>query len=121
MTKRVIWRVIIIAIGFAAALFIYRYLFVSGKPIEDPGVEAVGGPAAGAPVDDEFLRLLDRLEEIELDADAVFNHPVWDSLENFRRELVPEPVGRRNPFAPAGFEAGTTTEATPTPPATRGR
>jgi len=118
MTKRVIFRVIIMAIGFAAALFIYRYLFVSGEPSEPPGVEAFGlRPSDGAPVDDEFLRLLDRLEEIRLDADLVFNHPVWESLENFRRELVPEPAGRKNPFAPPGFEVETTTAAT----TTRGR
>ncbi|MBI4136245.1 MAG: hypothetical protein HY481_01705 [Candidatus Vogelbacteria bacterium] len=115
MTKRVIFRVIMIAIGLAAALFIYRYLFVGGEPSEPPGVEALGVRSGGAaPVDDEFLRLLDRLEEIQLDADAVFNHPVWESLENFRRALVPEPAGRRNPFAPPGFEAGTTTAATTT-------
>src|SRR3989344_1890274 len=54
MTKRVIFRVIIMAIGFAAALFIYRYLFVSGEPSEPPGVEAFGfRPSDGAPVDDK--------------------------------------------------------------------
>lgn len=112
MTKRVIFRIIIITVGLAVALFIYRYLFVSGAPAEAPGVEATSARPAAAPVDDEFLRLLDRLEDIELDADAVFNHPVWESLENFRRALVPEPVGRRNPFAPPGFEIATTSTTT---------
>ncbi|MBI2100519.1 MAG: hypothetical protein HYT47_00645 [Candidatus Vogelbacteria bacterium] len=118
MTRRLIFRLIITSVAFAAALFLYRYLFVRSAPAEAPGVEAVGARAPGRQVDDEFLRLLDRLEDIELDAAAVFNHPVWDSLENFRRPLVPEPVGRRNPFAPPGFEVvGTSTAAT----TTRGR
>ncbi|MBI2097578.1 MAG: hypothetical protein HYT46_01425 [Candidatus Vogelbacteria bacterium] len=121
MTKRVIFKIIILAVGFAAALFIYRALFVSGEPSEPPGVEATSARPSGAPVDDEFLRLLDRLEDIELDAEAVFNHPVWDSLVNFRRALVSEPAGRKNPFAPPGFDAGETATTSTSATTTRGR
>lgn len=114
MTKLAIFRLLIIVLAVAAAFFVYRFFFVAGEPAEAPGVESLIPPAGLAPrADDEFLKLLRRLQGVELDAEVVFNHPVWESLENFRRELVPEPRGRRNPFAPTGFDAPVTT----TPPA----
>ena len=117
MTKRAIFRLLIIALAVAAAFFVYRFFFVAGAPAEAPGVESLIVPAgleAEPRADDEFFKLLNRLQGIELDAEIVFNHPVWESLENFRRELVPEPRGRRNPFANPGFDVPGTIISTTT-------
>lgn len=112
MNQRIIIRIIVLAALLAAAFFAYRFFFVAGREAETPGVEALSSrESGGVPVDDEFLRLLVSLQGIELDANAVFNHPVWEGLENFRRELVPEERGRRNPFAPAGLDGSATSTA----------
>lgn len=47
----------------------------------------------------ELLATLLELKEINLDS-SIFEDPVFRSLEDFSQELVPQPTGRRNPFAP---------------------
>ena len=46
-----------------------------------------------------FLAKLRRLQEIDLDG-SLFNDSSFASLVNFRQDLVEEPTGRENPFAP---------------------
>ena len=117
MTKRAIFKLIIIAFVLVAAFFLYRFFFVKDQSVEKIGVESVVAVTPESKIDNEFLGLLARLQRIELDAPSVFNHPVWQSLENFRRALVPEPRGRRNPFAITGADLITaTTTATTTAP-----
>lgn len=120
MSKRAIFRLIIIAVAIAVAFLVYRFFFVAGGEAV-PGVESLAGaPAGPGPADDEFFKLLERVKGIELNAEAVFNHPVWESLENFRRPLLPEPAGRRNPFLPPGLD-GFAGSGTSTATTTRGR
>lgn len=57
------------------------------------------------------LDALLQLRTIELRGD-VFSDPAFLSLRDFRSEIVPEPVGRRNPFAPLGA-SDTTSTVTP--------
>jgi hypothetical protein len=47
----------------------------------------------------ELLRLQALLEAIEMDT-SLFSDPRFISLVDFRIVLVPEPVGRPNPFVP---------------------
>lgn len=47
----------------------------------------------------EILRLLLDMRTIRLDS-SIFENPAFASLQNFGRDIVPEPVGRTNPFAP---------------------
>jgi hypothetical protein len=49
--------------------------------------------------DQELIALLLELKSIHLD-DTLFMDPLFKSLEDFGKELVTEPVGRLNPFAP---------------------
>ncbi|MDP2650411.1 MAG: hypothetical protein Q8P16_02490 [bacterium] len=53
----------------------------------------------------EILKLLLDMRSIRLDS-AVFGNPAFATLQDFGREIVPEPVGRPNPFAPAAGSAG---------------
>jgi hypothetical protein len=47
----------------------------------------------------EILRLLLDMRSIRLDS-SIFENPAFGSLRDFGRDIVPEPVGRTNPFAP---------------------
>lgn len=53
-------------------------------------------------VDQELIALLLELRSIELDP-ALFDDARFESLEDSGQELVSEPVGRPNPFAPLGL------------------
>ncbi len=115
MSTRAIYKLLIILGALVGAFFLYRYFFVpSDGGAETPGLEAVGGlsglSGAEAAADDEFIRLLERLQGVELNSD-LFASPAWNSLVNFRVELVPEDKGRRNPFAPTGFDPVASTTA----------
>ena len=55
-------------------------------------------------IESELIALLLQLREVELDP-SLFGDPVFQSLRDFSTELVPEPVGRQNPFAPLGAAA----------------
>lgn len=46
-----------------------------------------------------LLTFLLDLRAVKLD-ERIFSDPVFKSLEDFGQELVAEPVGRENPFAP---------------------
>ena len=46
----------------------------------------------------EILRLLLDMRSIRLDS-SIFENPAFASLRDFGREIIPEPVGRTNPFA----------------------
>ncbi|MBL4644611.1 MAG: hypothetical protein JKX80_01965 [Candidatus Pacebacteria bacterium] len=45
----------------------------------------------------EILRLLLDMRSIRLD-DTIFKNPAFTSLRDFGRDIIPEPVGRTNPF-----------------------
>lgn len=91
--KAVIIAVLVIAIAF----FVYSYFFA--KPTEPVlSVQAVSNTPS---VDQDLIALLLQLKSIKLD-DAIFSDSAFKSLQDFSQELVQEPVGRNNPFAPLG-------------------
>lgn len=49
-------------------------------------------------VEQEILRTLLDMRSIRLDS-SIFENPAFASLRDFGRDIVPEPVGRTNPFA----------------------
>lgn len=53
--------------------------------------------------DNELLILLINLKSITLD-ESLFGDEAFRSLIDFGQELVPEPTGRQNPFAPVGSD-----------------
>lgn len=74
----------------------YQYFFATGT---ERVVTATDAPGAG--VDQDLIALLFELRAIRLD-DAIFSDPLFHSLQDFGQELVAEPIGRQNPFAPLG-------------------
>ncbi len=57
-------------------------------------------PSSNNSVDDrELLQLLTDMRNIHLEG-HIFESPAYTSLYDFSRSIVPEPVGRQDPFAP---------------------
>lgn len=58
--------------------------------------ETAGGSVA---VDSDLVQTLLKLRAVSLSG-AIFSDPLFQSLQDFGTQIVPEPVGRENPFAP---------------------
>ena len=52
-----------------------------------------------SPEERAILDTLLQLHEIQLSGN-IFTNPAFTALRDFRTEIVAEPIGRRNPFAP---------------------
>lgn len=87
---------------FAVGGLVWIYfVFFSGGSSE----ELLSQGEVASPVSQELLVTLSNLRTIKLD-ETVFEDPVFMSLSDFGVTIPPEPVGRRNPFAPVGASAG---------------
>jgi hypothetical protein len=93
-------NVIIIVVVLAIAFGVYSYFFV-GK---EEAVLTSENTGAAAPADQDLIALLLDLKSISLD-EQIFSDPAFQSLSDFSQDLVAEPVGRDNPFAPLGAGA----------------
>lgn len=98
MTTLTRYKGAIIAIAvLAVAFFAYSYFFA--KPAEPLlSAEAVAGTTS---VDQDLISLLLELRSIKLE-DRIFSDSAFMSLQDFSQNLVEEPIGRVNPFAPLG-------------------
>jgi hypothetical protein len=96
MSKNI--RTIIIAVAAILILFAGYSFFVKK---DEPSVTLSTEPVQGAEgnVGREFLAVLLDLKSVELD-EAIFETESFKQLEDWSSILSPEPVGRRNPFAP---------------------
>lgn len=93
---------IILTILVLAGLFLLYQMFFSGGRVPNELLTAeTGDGAIASAAGQELLALLEQLRAIELD-ETLFADPVFRNLQDFRFELVPEPVGRSDPFAPIG-------------------
>ncbi len=92
---------ILIAVVVIASIAVYMYYF-GGE--DEPILEQQAVAGVDNPIDQELIALLLELKGITLD-ESIFSNPVFSSLSDFSQALVPEPVGRINPFAPYGAGA----------------
>jgi hypothetical protein len=74
----------------------------SGSPSEDTA-------------DRELVESLLTLRAITLSG-TIFTDPAFQKLQDFGTMIVPEPVGRANPFAPRGQTAAPQTQGSPAAP-----
>ena len=93
--KTIILIIAIIIIGW----FGYSILFVEeGEEsllVSDFGV--LGSENTASVAENELLTLLLDVRLVELDG-SIFSGDVFKSLNDFSQEIIPEPVGRENPF-----------------------
>ena len=59
-------------------------------------------------VDGEIVSTLLELRAVSLSS-TIFSDPAFMQLKDFETEIVPEPVGRPNPFAPLNMRGTATT------------
>lgn len=67
--------------------------------------EQLGGASNVA--EKELVTTLLQLRAVSLDG-TILSDPAFTSLQDFGSQIVPEPVGRPNPFAPLSFSAAST-------------
>ena len=95
-------NVVFVLAAVVIAFALYTYFFPGG------GNNAVLSEEEVVPAEEatnqDLITLLLQLRSITLDG-KIFSDPVFKSLADFGQELVPEPVGRTNPFAPLGASA----------------
>ncbi|PIR86272.1 hypothetical protein COU13_01935 [Candidatus Kaiserbacteria bacterium CG10_big_fil_rev_8_21_14_0_10_43_70] len=60
---------------------------------------SISSAATQTAVERELLNTLLELRSIRLDGE-IFSDPAFNSLRDFTTDIVSEPIGRRNPFAP---------------------
>ena len=51
----------------------------------------------------DFILKLEQLQAINIDQ-SLFSSPEFNSLVDYRQDIVEEPYGRENPFAPVGVQ-----------------
>lgn len=90
-------NVITVGLVVIAAFIAYSIFFTpdTGGPLT---AAEVSGGTEGV-VEQELISLLLELRSITLDP-AFFNDERFRALKDFSQEIIPEPVGRQNPFAP---------------------
>lgn len=90
--QTVILFVVVVAVLFGG----YQFFFAEST---EPALLVTPTGAAGP--DQDLVALLFQLKGIRLD-NALFADPLFQSLKDFGKDLVAEPIGRVNPFAPLG-------------------
>jgi hypothetical protein len=91
------YQAVIGLVAVVAAAFIAYTIFFA-HPAE-PALTQTSVATSQDAVDQQLIALLLTLHGIKLDA-SLFDNPKFKSLKDYGKELVPEPVGRPNPFAP---------------------
>ncbi len=67
--------------------------------------------AGSSPANSNLVSTLLALRSVKLDA-SIFSDPAFMSLKDFSTQIVPEPVGRPNPFAPLSTSASASATST---------
>ncbi len=86
---------IIIIILFVLG-FLYIYMSSSGDSTTSTTTITVTNVDTG---EREMLELLTNMKSIRLDS-SLFKDATYINLQDFSREVIPEPIGREDPFAP---------------------
>lgn len=90
----------------ALMIAVGAWWFLSAEP-QDGELLATDSPTGGGLVDKELVGSLLQLRAVSL-AGAIFSDPAFMDLQDFGTQIIPEAVGRPNPFAPTTYR-GTTT------------
>ena len=99
-----------ISMGAGAVLLAFA-LWYAMVPASPPAGEPLLTATPAGAADTGVVEVLLRLRAIRLDS-AIFSEPAFTALKDFSVEIVPEPVGRPNPFAPLGRDVQPTSSTT---------
>ena len=88
----------LVAIILILVVLLGAWYALSGSSTPAPALTTT--PVAGASTADQTLiATLLQLRSVKLDG-TIFGDPAFTALQDFSTPIVPEPVGRPNPFAP---------------------
>ena len=90
---------IFVIIGLVVIAFVGYSFFVTGGNDNPLVVQDIDQSQTA--VEQELLSLLLELRSIQLNT-TLFSDERFQSLQDFNQDIVSEPVGRSNPFAPLG-------------------
>ena len=96
-------QTLIIVVALVVVAFVVYTFFFAGDS-QAPVLDQTAVTQA-SPEDQNLISLLLELKSITLD-DSIFKDPIFLGLQDFSQELVPEPSGRPNPFAPLDADRG---------------
>lgn len=94
-------KILFIVLAVVIVLFV-GYAMSDKTP--EPGPLQKQSASGSSDVEQEILQLLMDVQSIRLDS-SIFQDPAFATLRDFSREIVQEPSGRENPFAPVGGAA----------------
>jgi hypothetical protein len=100
-------KIVLVVIAFLVAGFVWYGMSGGSAPETLITTDALGG--VGSPQAAQERAMLDtlfQLKAIQLSGN-IFSNVAFQSLRDFRTEIVSEPIGRKNPFAPLGDDGGT--------------
>jgi hypothetical protein len=100
-------KIIVVIVALLVAVGVWIGLSSSETPGSLLAVETVTEQGANQ----DLVSTLLALRAVKLDA-SLFTDPAFVSLKDFSTQIVPEPVGRPNPFAPLGSSAVVTSSST---------
>ncbi|MBI2048684.1 MAG: hypothetical protein HYT30_02040 [Parcubacteria group bacterium] len=106
-------KIVLVAFG---GLFIGLVAWYTLMKQEEPAGLLETKPVEATTASPEERAILDtlfQLRAIQLTG-SIFSNPAFSALRDFRTEIVAEPIGRRNPFAPLGYDSAAPEESTDT-------
>ncbi|MDO8620027.1 MAG: hypothetical protein Q7R64_01610 [bacterium] len=95
----------VVLVSLAGALF---YFLSSPSPAPEGPITVLSTSPLDATLGRDLLSALATLKSTKLDT-SVFSDPVFLSLKDFSVEILPQPIGRRNPFAVFGASVSSQT------------
>jgi hypothetical protein len=100
MTMPTIGRNKILALGLIVVAVAGYYIFTSSKDAPEPLTTVETNNADS--ISQQLIIELNRLKGLRSIDDSIFRDPVFVSLQDYTQAVVPQPLGRTNPFAPIG-------------------
>ncbi len=94
-------------VGVAVLVIIGAWWFLSDAP-QDDALLTTRDAQGGNVVDKELVGTLLQLRAVSLSG-TIFSDPAFQELQDFGTQIIPEPVGRPNPFLPASYNSTSTT------------
>jgi hypothetical protein len=89
------------------------WFWLSGSSSSSPQILTTQTPATASAGDQQLVATLLALRAVTLNG-GIFSEPSFLSLKDFTTQIIPEPVGRDNPFAPLttkGIQSASSTRA----------
>jgi hypothetical protein len=98
-------KIIVVVLGVAVLLGVIYLMFFNNS--SDTSAVSETGGAATSPAQVNFLNLLSQIQPVTFDT-TILSDPRFTSLVDIHTAILPEAVGRKDPFAPLpGQSSGT--------------